>query len=95
MKKPLHTPPPWKIQSTPKEFIIISPSNLERQYVASIQKAESRGWFGEQEKANAALIACAPDMLSALKLALGAISVGCRATRSHIKEVIAKAEGES
>lgn len=56
---------------------------------------ESGGMVAKVESGRtiAALVVTAPEMLVALKLALGAISVECRATRELVERAIAKAEG--
>lgn len=62
-----HTPGPWVVD--PDSPTDISPADDLRLGIACISHADEAGgrWiFGEQSKANAKLIAAAPDLLQAL-----------------------------
>lgn len=70
-----HTPGPWIVEQSAKTPIYVSP--LDRQEEISIchvlvidddEQGDDGEWFnGDQTKANASLIAAAPDMLAALE----------------------------
>ena len=63
-----HTPGPWVVD--PDSPTDISPADDLRLGIASICHADEAGgrWeFGQQSKANAKLIAAAPDLLEALQ----------------------------
>ncbi|MGY2363714.1 hypothetical protein ACW9IO_14275 [Pseudomonas azotoformans] len=63
-----HTPGPWVVD--PDSPTDISPADDLRLGIASISHADEAGgrWlFGDQSKANAKLIAAAPDLLEALE----------------------------
>lgn len=63
-----HTPGPWIVD--PDSPTDISPADDLRLGIASISHADEAGgrWlFGEQSKANAKLIAAAPDLLAELE----------------------------
>lgn len=77
-----HTKGPWTVQHT-----LILGKGLD------VCVAKSTAVEKSVNEANARLIAAAPEMLSALKLAMGAIAPGCGLTRSKVEEIIAKAEG--
>jgi len=68
-----HTPGPWIVD--PDSPTDISPTDDLRLGIASICHVDEAGgrWeFGEQSKANAKLIAAAPDLLAALQGLLAA-----------------------
>ncbi|MCJ7959113.1 MAG: hypothetical protein MUW57_21880 [Pseudomonas sp.] len=78
-----HTPGPWVVD--PDSPTDISPTDDLRLGIASISHADEAGgrWeFGEQSKANAKLIAAAPDLLVALQLALDALA-HCAADKGY------------
>ncbi|WP_046382667.1 hypothetical protein [Pseudomonas veronii] len=78
-----HTPGPWVVD--PDSPTDISPADDLRLGIASISHADEAGgrWeFGEQSKANAKLIAAAPNLLAALQLALDALA-HCAADKGY------------
>lgn len=71
MSKYAHTPGPWIVD--PDHPQDISPEDDLRLGVASICNSDSingRWVFGDQSKANASLIAAAPDLLEALEMVI-------------------------
>lgn len=101
--KTKHTPGAWRVTDTGNAIVIIAPNHTARQYVADITRAASQAWFGEQEQANAALIAAAPDCYGVLKELLDLVGIdfarveitGVIGTTwyERAKAAIAKAEG--
>lgn len=94
-----YTPGPWHITRTARghrKTIRCErrlPNAIEGIAVANIVHA--CGF--DEERANAQLIAAAPELLEACKVALAYISTACRSTEieSLISEAIAKAEGKA
>jgi len=95
-----HTPGPWTIDET--YALIVAPSHLMAGN--DIEIAACHAGRGADAKANAALIASAPEMLAAIKTlldksklvkdALGKLSVFCSIeTIQALETAIAKAEG--
>jgi hypothetical protein len=93
-----HTPGPWKVETErfrPRDIdYFVVPSNPD----SGIAICEI---YRKPYKANARLIAAAPELLSALKLAEEAIldaeriaGFGQPMVLSHIRDAIAKAEGK-
>ncbi|QKZ05875.1 hypothetical protein [Pseudomonas eucalypticola] len=70
-----HTPGPWFVESTDKTPIYVSPVNRHEQIgicnvmvIDEDESSDSGEWFnGDQTKANAKLIAAAPDLLADLQ----------------------------
>jgi hypothetical protein len=62
-----HTPGPWRVDGTQTLYIeaVVRPGWLQE--VAAVGPTEADSGYGEQQKANARLIASAPDLLDALK----------------------------
>jgi hypothetical protein len=68
------------------------------QEVAGCGPTGADGGYGEQQQANANLIAAAPDLLEALEAArnaLGALGQTMGGTFAQIERAIAKAKGEA
>lgn len=109
---PKHTPGPWKMSVTDSHIYVRGPG---RQYITQWTREWAGSWklkgdereaLKAQRKANATLIAHAPDMLDALKMVDISIT-GCEANstkRAHweddmakvkelVREVIRSAEG--
>lgn len=108
-----HTPGPWVAQERSNSMIDIHHSfgNVKGAITLSLCRVQSRESWIDESKANAALIAAAPELLEALKLALKALdaigdemTVGERYTNAGqylldslnpARAAIAKATGES
>jgi hypothetical protein len=75
-----HTPGPWRVIQGPRE-------------IYGVQRSNSGGFFlvnglgREQEKADANLIAAAPELLEALKLLHDAADKAAKATQSGAEQV--------
>ena len=91
-----YTPGPWKLWAE------VHPNEPNRSIVLMPEKADSGHGHqyaaigGGNVKANAVLIAAAPDMLEALQHVLGELDVKgiSLAVRYHVEDAIAKAQGE-
>lgn len=100
MPKPKHTPGPWKVSDT-----------IALQIESAVTKREICDWYvnertEQEDLANARLIAAAPEMLEALKLAYKSMEhrngdcysndyMGkCCCGKDRVKQAIAKAEGK-
>jgi hypothetical protein len=101
--KPSHTPGPW-VWDEMDGRIYITPEGRPCHYVADINSRETdpEGDYPTRSRreANAAIIAAAPDMLTALKAALVTLSDDelysqCKETYKTVELAIAKAEGRS
>lgn len=89
-----HTAGPWILEETPMQFVIKAPHNDEDYYQKTV--AVTAG-LQSNNRANAKLISAAPELLEALKNALGdatmQLSLSERAERAmEWKKVISKAE---
>lgn len=107
-----HTPGPWFVEQNEKTPIYVSPvASHEQIAICNVMvidedpEDDSGEWFnGDQTKANARLIAAAPDLLEALDYALSALA-HCRADKGYgsmqsraahlAANAIAKARGEA
>lgn len=67
MSQAKHTPGPWFITGSLTQYIEAKIGGGFIQEVASVGPTESDGGYGPQQKANARLIAAAPDLLEALE----------------------------
>lgn len=94
---PSFTPGPWLIAKTPPiqnidGIAIVNSSDKNPPYIARVTR-----WYAESE-ANARLIAAAPEMLEALKLALQTLlELGLPENLAgivNVKNAVAKAEGK-
>lgn len=89
-----HTPGPWEWQDG--EEALVGPKHvvmLETNYGLTFAKYPG----GEIEKANARLIAAAPDLLEALELAdcvLSGRNMDLRVVAHKVHDALAKARGE-
>jgi hypothetical protein len=66
-----HSQGPWNLESVPTGWLV-GPGDIEgRNYVADVHKhVPGKGISDEEAKANARLIAAAPELLSACRAAL-------------------------
>jgi hypothetical protein len=84
-----HTPGPWQIYGGAYKFIVARPMPNHKPFVCELPDSEPET---EEERANADLIAAAPDLLAALKTAVKIIEYEGFGT-DELRAVIAKAEG--
>lgn len=92
-----HTPGPWFITGTMTKYVEARIGGGLIQEVASCGPTEADNGYGEQQAANARLIAAAPDLLEALEILVELAGTGCNidGTIAMAKAAIAKAKGES
>ncbi len=94
-----HTPGPWSAGSRVNNFIDIfhSQANVKGAITLALCRVQSRASWVEESKANARLIAAAPDLLEALQNLLK-VHEGEGGTRYHAGDIaraaIAKATGD-
>lgn len=96
-----HTPGPWHVlpEEVDKPYIRVRGTIPGSRYkVANVETPTYEGVHAREAaetRANAALIAAAPDMLAALQAGLDQIAAGPEGTRvhSHMRRAIAKATG--
>jgi len=91
-----HTPAPWSIYNTGKNFII-RPREASKSDVANIMgKHDADDITGYEAYANAKIIAAAPDMYKAIQSALKAVELNnehpMTASEAVLRNVIMKAE---
>ena len=86
-----HTPGPWKVDGNVIRGDEKSNGSVSVACILDVAYPYGR-WAGESAQANARLIAAAPDLLEACKVALGIIGFG--AEHDQISAAIAKATGE-
>jgi hypothetical protein len=83
-----HTPGPWRVGDG--GATVFGPKSTQLKIVASL----TRGLAGESTKANARLIAAAPELLESLESLVSVfISPGFEATTNAARAAIAKAKG--
>lgn len=70
MSKFMGTPGPWFISGNMTLYIEARISGGLLQEVAAVGPTEADGGYGEQQRANARLIAAAPELLEALQYAM-------------------------
>lgn len=95
-----HTPGPWYVEKTDADRFIIIDKECEGRICDVLDVCKEFG--PERQKANAALIAAAPDMLEALESLLRVAdivmkkqgSIDC-SIRHNARQALAKARGES
>lgn len=98
--KPKHTPGPWIVRESSQGYIDIV---AKRNHIGLANVARVLLPREPQDAANAHLIAAAPEMLAALKLALEQIEPTPKPKLIHtpgfalrmIREAVAKAEGNN
>ena len=92
-----HTPGPWKVYDDGDMWI--APSDGDAPIVCDICPHGEEFVYSLEDDANAHLIAAAPELLEALKVAQAWIAdescpcEGCEAVNDQIAAAIAKAEG--
>lgn len=70
MSKPKHTPGPWVVDpDSPNDISPADDLGLGIANVSNVDNIDGRWLFGDESKANAKLIAAAPDMIAALERA--------------------------
>lgn len=67
MSRTRHTPGPWEDNNAGLIYGQVSGDDDEAPFVCDVCNEPGSGEYTEQEKANAALIAAAPDLLQALQ----------------------------
>lgn len=100
-----HTPGPWFVTGQMTKYIEARISGGLIQEVAACGPTEADGGYGDQQRANAALIAAAPDLLEALvSLQTAAYNIGGEHITDYAQliiaadkadDIIAKARGKS
>lgn len=97
MSKQGHTPGPWFITGNMTRYIEASIGGGLIQEVASCGPTEADNGYGEQQMANARLIAAAPELLEALEHAVKTAEWDTygRASLNKARAAIAKARGEA
>ena len=87
MSEPKHSPGPWRIDTGCWTYVV----DARGRNVAELN------FNSKRERANAKLLAAAPEMLAALKEALLCLNEagGYPITTQAVREMIAKAEGRS
>lgn len=94
------TPGPWIISGRMTKYVEARIGGGLIQEVASCGPTDADGGYGEQQHANALLIAAAPDLLEALELVLDRAQwdehcyLGTE-VESKVVDAIAKARGQS
>jgi hypothetical protein len=88
-----HTPGPWRISGTMTKYIEASLGNGWTQEIATVGPTEHDNGYGEQHRANARLIAAAPDLLEAMEL-IANTGMDAKQCRDTARAAIAKATGE-
>jgi hypothetical protein len=87
-----HTPGPWAYHDKAAYGLAITTGNIAAQNIASVQAYV--GLTHTQARANARLIAAAPDMFAALRAAEQQLDYGqYDAAQDILRAAIAKAEG--
>lgn len=86
-----HTPGPWKVEHRGYKYIVSKSS--DGYITRDVCRMDGSTMAAFAQEANARLIASAPDLLDALKLARSIIGHPDDAHSRHIAAVIAKAEG--
>ena len=95
MENSKHTPGPWEVDyEGPCRLAIIAPNDVDGAMVAftNLQNVD-----GDMDEANARLIAAAPDLLKAIKIARTWINLDYPLNQDDVDTVdaaIAKAEGK-
>lgn len=95
-----HTPGPWHMGEGNGEGCVFKTgegrSRFEPQTGTALFPICSfaMGWSDEEDMANGRLLAAAPDLLEALRYALGCIESGDTSDMQPVREAIAKAEGK-
>lgn len=110
-EKTKHTPGPWEVDSCGDPLIVNGPEHGDASIVAILATDAANAWgYGEEEtRANARLIAAAPDLLDAAEeisaaasAVIGAWECGdlaaavnlLDACRESLRDAISKAKGE-
>lgn len=92
-----HTPGPWKVGEHTHKRLLHAENAVEvqdaRGYMVACLFMKNRDMDGRQDAANARLIAAAPDLLDALKMALAGGFACPAAVERVMQDAIAKAEG--
>ena len=90
-----HTPGPWRSSGSLTIYIEARLGDGWIQEVCSVGPTEADKGYGEQQQANARLIAAAPDLLEALQavLANSLDSKGLADAHKQARAAIAKATG--
>lgn len=100
-----HTPGPWSLDETDWPLIVNGPNYRESNYVALVERCRANreaAYPGDMARANARLIAAAPDMLAELRetvaalryhLKHGTLESAVIDRLPHLDAAIAKAEG--
>lgn len=86
-----HTPGPWKVYGGAYKFVVARPMPNHRPFVCELPDSEPET---EEERANANLIAAAPEMYKALK-AVAEDRHACQIMKLRALAAIAKAEGRN
>lgn len=82
MNEVKHTPGPWFVTGSMTKYVEARIPGGLVQEVAACGPTQADGGYGDQQQANAKLIAAAPDLLAALQLALYALA-HCAADRGY------------
>ena len=82
MNEVKHTPGPWFVTGSMTKYVEARIPGGLVQEVAACGPTQADGGYGDQQQANAKLIAAAPDLLAALQLALDALA-HCAADRGY------------
>ena len=82
MNEVKHTPGPWFVTGSMTKYVEARIPGGLVQEVAACGPTQADGGYGDQQQANAKLIAAGPDLLAALQLALDALA-HCAADRGY------------
>lgn len=97
MSESKHTPGPWKTKISGGERDVFSVKDIHGHVLARVSGYAISAITPEQRRANARLIAAAPDLLEALKKVVAMCDAGALAALDidAIRDDIAKAEPKS
>lgn len=92
----MHTPGPWDVNWIGPRYSVNQSVDYGNKHIAMVSCFESRAEEDAENRANARLIAAAPDLLEALELCYKSMMLGCADVdaQAAYRAAIAKAKGE-